>query len=69
MGELLRTNGPVPFSPSGEIEKIRKEMDPHDFKGMSSRYDLYKDSKGNIYIKPKGGRGEGEPTGYNINDF
>lgn len=24
---------------------------------------------GDIVVKPKGGRGEGDPTGYNINEF
>lgn len=31
--------------------------------------DLYKDSKGNIYVKPKGGGGEADPTGLNIKDY
>jgi hypothetical protein len=44
-----------------EVEKLGK--------GTGQR-DLYKDPKtGNIYVKPKGGSGPGEPTGYNINDF
>jgi hypothetical protein len=30
---------------------------------------LYKDKKGNIFVKLKNGKGQGEPTGYNINDF
>lgn len=28
-----------------------------------------KDKKGNIFVKLKNGKGQGEPTGYNINDF
>jgi hypothetical protein len=38
-------------------------------KKSSGERDLYKDKKGDIYVKPKGGKGEGEPTGVNINDF
>jgi hypothetical protein len=32
-----------------------------------SKYDLYKDRDGNISVKPKNGKGPGEPTGLNIN--
>jgi hypothetical protein len=31
--------------------------------------ELYKDKHGNVIVKPKGGKGPGEPTGYNINDY
>jgi hypothetical protein len=31
--------------------------------------DLYKDKKGNVYEKPKGGRGPGEPIGINLNNL
>lgn len=43
----------------------------HKIKGKrnTANKDLYKDTEGNIYIKPKGGIGAGEPTGLNINDF
>jgi RHS repeat-associated protein len=34
-----------------------------------SKYDLYKDKDGSIFVKPKNGKGPGEPTGLNINDF
>lgn len=57
---------------SGEIAKLKQsEIDVHDLKGgrSASKLDLYKDRDGNIYIKPKGGSGAGEPTGLNINDF
>ncbi|WP_446224821.1 polymorphic toxin type 33 domain-containing protein [Nocardia sp. IBHARD005] len=41
--------------------------DPHDVKPEPpSRYDLYKDGKGNVYIKPKGGKGPGDPTGIRL---
>jgi hypothetical protein len=56
----------------GEIGKLKKgNVDVHDLKGKenSSKRDLYKDKSGNIYVKPKGGKGSGEPTGLNINDF
>jgi hypothetical protein len=56
----------------GEIAKLKQSgIDVHSLKGGqgASRLDLYKDEVGNIYIKPKGGNGAGEPTGLNINDF
>jgi hypothetical protein len=55
-----------------EIEKLEKGgEDVHELKGRknASKRDLYKDEKGNIYVKPKGGRGPGSPTDLNINDF
>lgn len=57
---------------SGEIAKLKQSgIDVHDLKGgrNASKFDLYKDKDGNIYIKPKDGSGAGEPTGLNINDF
>ena len=46
-------------------------MDVHDLKGgkETGKSDLYKDKQGNIYVKPKGGSGPGEPTGLNIKNF
>lgn len=43
--------------------------DIHDLKGgkSASKYDLYKDRKGNIYVKRKGGQDAGEST--NINNY
>ena len=53
----------------GEIQKLIKGgVHPHDFK-INSNYDLFKDSNGNIIVKPKNGSGPGELTGYNINDY
>ena len=50
----------------GRIAQIKKEIVGKGY----SRYDLYKDGKGNIYVKPKGGsKGPGEPTGININHY
>jgi Bacterial toxin 33 len=55
-----------------EIERLKEGgVDIHELKGKNnaSKRDLYKDAEGNIYVKPKGGRGPGEDTGLNINDF
>lgn len=43
----------------------------HDLKGgkETGKSDLFKDKSGNVYVKPKGGAGPGEPTGLNINNF
>ena len=57
---------------NGEINKLKRAgHDVHELKGRGrvSRYDLYKDKKGDIYIKPKDGSGQGEWTGLNIYDF
>jgi len=35
----------------------------------ASRFDLYKDKAGNIYVKPKGGAGPGDAAGINVNDL
>ncbi len=56
----------------GEVEKLENAgIDVHFWKGKkgASRRDLYKDKNGNIIILGKGGVGEPDPTGYNINDF
>lgn len=55
----------------GEIDKLEKAgYDVHGEKGKgSSKYDLYKDDKGNIIQKPKGGQGDGEPLNINIRDL
>jgi len=55
----------------GEIRKLQQGgEDIHDLKGgNSSKYDLFKDDKGNINQKPKDGSGPGEPTGLNINNY
>jgi hypothetical protein len=57
---------------SGEIKKLKDGgVDPEELKGgrRTGQLDLYKDADGNIYVKPKGGSGPGDPTGLNINDF
>jgi hypothetical protein len=56
----------------GEIIRLKRgDVDIHELKGSGpvAHRDLYKDRAGNIYVKPKGGRGPGEPTDLNINDF
>ena len=51
------------------------EIDVHDLKKditgdkKVSKYDLYKDKNGDIYVKPRNDPGRGEWTGYNINDY
>ncbi|UFS62754.1 polymorphic toxin type 33 domain-containing protein [Sulfurimonas sp. HSL-3221] len=53
----------------GEIERLKRGgIHPHDLK-ENSRQDLYKKKNGDIVVKRKGGKGPGEPTGLNINDF
>ena len=55
-----------------EIERLQKGGENiHLLKGKrhASKRDLYKDTEGNIYVKPKGGTGTGEFTDLNINDF
>ncbi|MDO3649489.1 polymorphic toxin type 33 domain-containing protein [Nocardia mangyaensis] len=51
-----------------DIKELKSRgHDPHDVKPEPpSRYDLYKDGKGNVYIKPKGGKGPGDPTGIRL---
>jgi len=55
----------------GEIKKLKdSDVDIHDLKeGMGPGKDLFKDRDGNIIIKRKDGKGEGEPTGLNIKNF
>lgn len=43
-------------------------IDPHVEK-PNSKYDLFRRPNGDIVVKPKGGRGPGEPTGLNLNDI
>lgn len=56
----------------GEVKKLQdKGVDVHELKGGKStgKLDLYKDRNGRIYVKPKGGKGAGEDTGLNVNDY
>jgi RHS repeat-associated protein len=53
----------------GQIEKLKKAgFDPHELK-LGAGEDLYTDSEGNIYAKPQGGAGPGEPIGINIKNL
>jgi hypothetical protein len=55
-----------------EIRRLKRGgEDIHALKGgkNASSKDLYKDRRGDIFVKPKGGKGPGEPTGLNIKDF
>jgi hypothetical protein len=59
----------------GEIGALKDaNIDVHELKTGgggkdASKFDLFKNKAGDIFVKPKNGRGPGEPTGYNINDF
>jgi hypothetical protein len=56
----------------GEIKKLKEGgVDIHKLKGKKkpAGRDLYKNKKGDIFVKPKSGKGPGDPTGLNINDF
>jgi hypothetical protein len=56
----------------GEIKKLKDAgVDIHELKGGGkvSRGDLFKNKKGDIFVKPKSGKGPGDPTGLNIKDF
>ncbi|WP_176852108.1 polymorphic toxin type 33 domain-containing protein [Mucilaginibacter sp. OK268] len=61
-----------PLTPS-EIDQLEKAGFDHRDKSMNGkkggRLDLYKDKKGNVYEKPKGNKGPGEPIGYNLNNL
>ena len=54
----------------GEINKLKEaNHDIHELKGgeNAAQRDLFKDKKGDIFVKPKDGSGPGDPTGININ--
>lgn len=54
----------------GEVDSLEKKgYDIHKIKkeyGTNSHYDLFKDSKGEIYLKPKNGAGPGESININL---
>ena len=55
-----------------EVKRLQNSgIDPHDLKPKKhgSRYDLFKDKDGNIYVMNKDGSGEPDGTGININDL
>lgn len=66
------TRNPAQDNPlsKGDIKKLEDAgFNIHGLKGGKNTgpIDLYKDAKGNIYIKPKGGKGPGEPLNINLN--
>lgn len=53
----------------GQIKKLKDAgYDPHELK-LGAGEDLYTDADGNIYAKPQGGAGPGEPIGINIKNL
>jgi hypothetical protein len=55
---------------SRDINRLKKAgYDPHRIKQGDAGSDLYKDRKGNVYEKPKGGAGSGEPLGINLKEL
>ena len=56
----------------GEIDVlIEAGYHPHDLKPQKggSRFDIFKDGNGDLYVMPKDGKGPGDPLGININDL
>lgn len=57
---------------NGEIKKLQNGgVDVHELKGgkNASKFDLYKNRDGEVFVKPKGGKGPGDATGLNIRDY
>ncbi len=53
----------------GEIKKLEAAgIDVHTLK-PNSKFDLFKNQAGEIFVKPKAGNGPGDSTGFNINNF
>lgn len=51
---------------NGDVKKLKKKgMHPHDLKPDKGggKYDLFWGKDGQIYVKPKSGKGPGDPTG------
>jgi len=57
--------------PDEIIKKMAEKpgMHPHDLKESAGQDLFYDPSTGKIYVKPKSGKGPGDDTGLNINDF
>ena len=54
----------------GEIKQLERNGWNHREKGRhGGQRDLYKDKEGNVYEKPKGGNGPGEPIGVNLKEL
>jgi len=70
--QTVQTANEMRLLSKGEIKMLKSaNEDIHAIKGGSnaSKYDLYKNKAGEIYQFIKGGKGSGEPTGLNINDY
>ncbi|WP_245536711.1 polymorphic toxin type 33 domain-containing protein [Solitalea canadensis] len=73
--EVEKDRNPAQDKPlsDGEIELLEKNGFNHRDKSMNGkrggRLDLWKDGEGNVYEKPKGNKGPGEPIGYNLKDL
>jgi hypothetical protein len=65
--DLKLTPGEIGRLEDGSGESAEEIKTPHG-KG-AGKYELYKDKYGNVKVKPRGGNGPGEETGYNINDY
>ncbi len=56
----------------GEIKLLTESgHHPHDLKPRKSgsKFDIFKDENGDLYVMPKDGSGPGDPLGININDL
>ena len=68
-GEATPESAQMKRLSNGEIKQLQENgIDPHDLK-PNSKYDLFKNSDGEIFVKPKAGNGPGETTGLNIKDY
>jgi len=71
-GAIQVAKGSLKKLSKGEIKKMAKKgIHPHDLKPKKggARFALFKDKQGNITVRPKSGKGHGDPTSLNINDF
>ena len=54
----------------GDIRRLkRNRIDPENLKGYNAGLDLFKDPAGNVYVKPRDGSGDGDPTDLNLKDL
>jgi hypothetical protein len=51
----------------GDIRRLKEHgIDPEEVKEHNAGTDLFKDRLGNVYVKPRDGKGVGERTGINL---
>jgi hypothetical protein len=68
-GEATAESAQMKRLSSGDIEKLRSnDIHPHDLK-PNSKYDLFKNQNGDVFVKPRSGTGPGEPTGINLKEL